>query len=688
MTATCTLGGVALTGLRPQGWTLTAGTRPSTRIFELPVADARRVAAKAESGLDLVIESGGARVRVEKLHLLATQPGGRPDTRGLLVGDERALWERYAVARAFNIRRRTGEVRLVGEGRVEARLAQRRVDIAYAAWSLNGSAPYTAREVVESVVGYVARGAVSYSTSARKRLLRAPLIEGLDIEAPGDVAVRRVLDTVGLEVTVDADGTVVVFDPREDADEMRSLFAALGAPIRGTGSIALAERALQRPAKIRIGVQIEGELRFDFQALLAAVDTQSVSRADASAGIRDPRLLDNVLLSSEPSLTVAGTEVGPGTPVEVDEALVAWVADASNPTPATGLGDLDDAIIRAHWLGKWDWLEAMYGIDASGNPNEVWLGRLRALRGGWRSLFRLPRAWLDRMRSVRANRAALLDPETGTRAESPAYTDYVVKATRHGLAKRSSEYHRLGWVVEGYATDLADAKAAPAVVTVLDSDQGLIAVQLRPDPGGEAQELAPGSLDVDDVPSHDVSAAYAWWHAAALRADWNLAIVVSAIMAPGGQNHYFVEVKPDDPAIPFDVGESRGSWYTVLVSGGLATARFAWDDSLADAIVDAWFGFDLYPDSLLSNREEVEALARAQAAAIWDSLRDRLEGSASYGFAPGARVRGNVGSIEHSVAPRGHTTTTVAMRPALAPLGIEHYLPESIQRTLRRLVQP
>jgi len=676
MGARATLAGIPVAANQPHEWTLTAGTKPQQRRIEVSLDAATAIMACRGEPVEYAFEAPGhPAVRVRDLRIVALLAGSTPYSRSILVADKRWFWSRVHIVRDYNLRRRSGEARLVGEGNFRVENAVQAADVAYAAWSLvNNATRWTAAEMVADV--FRALGGASVPA-----ISRGVEVEDLTLNDAGDVAAQKALEYVaGYNVTVDLDGTVRVFDSR-DASEA-SMVAAAGPPgVSPGGYRAMADRANARPRGVEILFEREVELRFDY------VEGESPS-STARDGAEERRL-ENVLPLPDVSLSVAGRTLYRGTWVGIDDYLSAL----SGLQPAHANGPLTHAVIRQYYLQMWHLLSDRYGRDVSGNPDIVWLRRIAAIRQHWRKTFRVLPPWRDRIRSMRAYRIGTIDTETGTRAPSEAFMDYLSKPSFAGLAKTVTQNTDIGHQVAGYQALLSSSKAAPARVTVLDEEAGILRVDLTRDPFGEADELAPGN--VPRLPTREAGQtrgqALVTWATATLNEAFGLAVVLTCVQAaPNTSGRLHAEqVTPEEAekVLGRPIGKCDGPTWTVAIGGNLQPARFAWSDVHAPQIDQAFYRGDIsFPDTLV-NREAIRALAEAEAARIYGTLLDRVDGSFSVRINPDVRVTGALSMVTHGIATSGEVTTTLMLAAEREPLNAMAFVPTSVQRAVRKLVQ-
>lgn len=699
-----TLGGTPLSLAVGQShsWSLVSGTQAHQAVFEMSTFRAIEVHARgAKQQADPNAASSGTRTRdkpapfgpltlemrvpgkaplvIQGLYVLATQPGSSRNTLGLLVADRRCWWKRVMVERAYNIRKRTGEFRVL-QGEVRPlQVATRAADVTYAPATLNGDRPWTAREILEDVLTELC-GQGGFVID--EDLPFADAVEGLELHGPGDEALQRVLGFLpGAAVYAHPDGRIHVYNTLRNG-EIR-VASSVGAPLWGTGDWTIVDRSLLRPQRVHVYFMREIETRFDYEELADGETGSTRTR------LREPRELENVLPNPDPSLTLtSGRVVAAGTWITIDEALDAW--NALEDFPAD-LGALTQARIRRFYMAGLSFLHHLFSQQlGTSEVNVVWARRINALQEHWRRSFRLLPAWRDKIRHIRAYRCAVVDEETGTRAKADAYFDHVVKLGARGLTKWAKG-DDLGWNTTSWAEDLADAKVAPADVEVLDEDNGIIRITPRLDLGGLATAVAPGTVDV--IPKATAGEVTTLWGQTELAANWKLSLVVTCVQAvPNGLGRLHQETVDAADALALlpgvVAGKMNGPDFETFVD--IDTARFGWVDSHATAIEEAFFDGKPPPAAVMVNPETIRALARAQAARVHATFLDRGEGSFAVSLRPEVVPVGSLAQVTHRVARPDErtvlTTTTLVMPPIVVPPSITSMLPEGIRRAVQKLV--
>ena len=679
MSAIATLAGIPLTAEQEFSWPLTEGVQPQQRVFETDLAGAAAIMKQAGRPVDFVIEAPGwPKLKIEKLHILSSRPGSRPENAAILVSDRRWLLKHRTIARDFNMRRNTGETRYVGDSRIEN--ATIVADVAYAPWSLNKGAPWQPLDVLKSILDELAPG--EYTIDPFRRKIE---IEDLSFAHPGDCALEVALFYCGgLGITVDPDGRYRVFDKR-DRSEARLLVGS-GPAIQGAGYSGAVSRKHTRPAGFEVHFERRCELRFDFD------EDNPLATVDRSP--EPPRRMENVLPSPDTTLQMDGKTIAPGTLRTVDQFLAAWAPLA----PSFSSGALTQAIIRRYYVGQASMLYYRYaGVPPLYDP--AWTRRIGALFKHWRKTFRIRPAWRDKIRNLSAERVAVLDPETNTPGRALAWLDYISIPSYLPMIEtffgRPVSNPDIGRQISGYPTGaaLSTGAASPAVVTV-DERSGLIRVDLQADRDGEAERMIPGNADglpkAKCIDTRKIGNFKATLADVTLTTGFKCAVVVSAIQAcPNNLGRYHTEkVTPAEAEQVLDqpIGECAGPVWHVFISGNVAPARFAWHDGYAKAIEGAFFRGEPYPEALLVNKTQLRNIARGEAARQYATMLDRVEGAFAVPLNPSMRVAGAIRMVEHAIGTDGAPFTRIAIDPEIEPIDLHAMLPQSDQRALRKMV--
>lgn len=716
MSVVVTIGGVPF-ATPSFSWTETYGVRPESRVVEVPGVppgqsvtrddlENNRAAQILGLGLgphQLTIHVPGKRAEVwERIYVLHAVAGSQPNTTGIFLADERWLWDRPLIARSLNVRRRTGR-RVLLPGRKD--VAPRIDDERYAPWSLDGTQTFSAARAMESALAEVARYVGDQVGSAPPvRILaqdRQLPIEDLEPLGSGTTAVAQILQYLpGWALRLGRDGAYEVVD-KLDRSEVEVLARLQNKIQDGTGSAVVVDKSRIRPRRVVVHFVREIELRLDH-----VEDSQPTQVRN-----REPLLIENVAPLADFALAVDGQEAAQGEWHRIGDnsalrggLLYAYNQDANNPrsglTAFAAAHPLSLDLLRKHYFPGHEHMLNGYSLQANGAPDEVWARRIATIRAHFRRTFRVSSAWRDKLRSIRAYRVGIVHPATGSRAPATVYTDWVTIPSLKGALRREGQRLDKGWVLSGYADDLANATVSPFVVQILDGD--LMVFQVLPvvDPWGESNAVVAGS--VSNPPTYDLrklsklsdaGEVYALWYQTQLDAGWKLSVVLTGVpAAPNNAGRFHARAVE-----AAEVGDSnaQGPDYHVLIGEGLMTAMFGWRDDQADAIRESFFTGSAVPDELLVNRDQVDEVAKAAARRVYALYRDQVEGA--FGVMIGHNETpqgptGNLQAITHVVASddNGQTVATsyLQLPPVMEAPDLLAYLPQSYLRTAARLAQP
>ena len=720
--ASCTLAGVSLQARQGEahGWSLVAGVQPFVREFLVSASIADAIYARAlkvtypgaagdnprttrprgtptwpRGPVELVLAGGpGEPVTIKGLYVIARGPGDDPlNTESLLVADARWLWRTRVVVTRYNVARPTAERRWLDGELTPPEVARTEADLAFERATLKDLArPWTAREVLEDVLAYVAgHGGARVGVTPLQ-----DVVQGLELFDQGDAAVQRALALVpGILPWVDAEGivrTLSLYDGTEVAAFTRAQQGLTPGVL--SGSWGVPDRSLALPPAVQVGFEREHEVRFDYSET-----SSSATRVRQQPGREEPTL---ELVVPQPDVTLAlsdGKAVAMGTYLRFyDEWLPAVSALADYPAT---VGALTQDVILRWFLAGMSQPHLVYSADVPGAASLLWSRRLSAVSQHWRQTFRLLPQWVDKIRSVEARRASIVSTETGARARSEAFCDYVVKPTFRGMAPKGQQ--ELGRTVTGYAAQIKDCRPAPFLVDVVDPRVGLIRLTPRTDLVGLGEQVVPGSCS--SFPSASAATNTALWHQVTLDAAWNLSVVLTVIPSvPNDTRRLWWETVTLADAVKALSGAGASADRVTRVRGkpgnshkalgpvryvlsGDTTARFAWRDEDATAIKESiWTGAPP-PRDLLVNPTDVRDVAVAQAARVVAPLLPRGVGRVVVSLDKDALPTGNLLSVTHEVRGALATTTLQAPAPGADTPSVWSLLPERTRRIVARLVQ-
>lgn len=722
-------------GSSPAAWPLREGALPVVRTFDMAPLDAISISTSGGPITLKIEENAGAGfqqgnpVKVENLWVLNIEPGENKYISKVTVADRRWMWSYAFIKRSYNVRRNVGTKRLVANDQVAA-VNPTASRIAYANWSLNNGTPWVALSLVQDVLKAVSekerdfsgrRFAAKIDDRIGQKIKGLP-IEDLLLDDQGDRAVQRALSYLPeAMVYVDYDGTVVVTS-RATGDE-KKVVEALIPEIVGEGHTDLVENRLIRPRAIDVYFTREVELRFDVRENASDVGTISVEPTDT-------RTLINVLPSQDYQLTTgdgvpaAQAPIAQGTWITFAEAFNYWGNLPFMSRNGSGR-KLDHDILQRAFVPGCDLWALLFKFGTRPDENgtiKPWAKRYAACLAHYRTSYRIDPKYKDRIESVRAYRAATIDPVSGTRAPASAYGDYSVLYTQQTLLKSVAQGVSPDWIMNktaypsGGVLD-SSAEVSPASVEVEDSDQGIIHINYMPNPVfGMNETVLPSQVQLDSIPTADISnrtrpiafnSVVAGKMPPRLSPSFKLAVILTAVpAAPNSkQQLHRIRITPSDvrDLLPDSqtagLSEALGPVMEIRVGPGKEVARVQWKDDRSTDI-DKIFGLTDGEPNLqglvinegepgdLANGASLNAIAKAEAARVYASLVDRFEGTMT-GYMNGqVRPAGWISEVSHEVATNGAATTSVAMPPQVPQMSLFSFLDSSSRASILRLVQP
>lgn len=700
---TAKLGGVHLNALNPLTWGLTYGVRPFVATIELTTERADQVFERAQTQiaagrtrergapfgpltLELLYPDDASRNVVQRgLFVLDKGEGDGLNTSTIEVTDRRWLAHRAVVRRRYNIRRDSGDRRLVKADLQPIQLGESAPDYVFKRITLNGDSPWLAEQVLADVLEEVF-GPGGWRIPAGVAFALSDDVESLEFWDQGDEALARLSALIpGVRFYVDYNGLVTVANVY-DRSESR-VVAELGTQYEG--DFRVRSRELLIPERFVVSIDAESEIRFDYTEQAVGSTVASVLPG------REERLLQNMILCPLLELPLRNGEIATiGEAVPVDDFLTS-VNDLKTADGITA-PDLTQEILRRIWFGQWVGWTIQYLIDAeNGGTRAKWSAIFTALRRHWRQTWRVLPQWVDKIRALSPTRAAILDAENGMRSAATVHTQWIQTLTQLGLDPRFGARQNL--VNDDYAEDLGaqdGAQVSPFVVRMLSADQGLFRVEPRTDEDGLAQAYTLGTADESKLPSGDIRDAVVLSGQVELDGEFKLAVIMSAKKeSPNGIGAtHLVEVPIAEAAgaLGAPTPTARGGSYELRA--GEETARFAWVDAVSDQIEAAFFDGDQFPPELLVNESAVQSLALAHAARRLAVLLPRGVGTLR-GRANGKiRPTGNLQQVLHTIRIPGdgigaEGSTTLVMPQEVEAPSMWSLMPEGERRILRGQVQ-
>ena len=698
-TAVITLGGAVVAASGPVSWAQTTGVSAPFQTFMIH-----------EKSWNIIEEAMGSFVQLrgsipwDKLFLVREVPTSHPKMRAVLVSDVRYLWPREIIVRSMNIPRKTGDKRMT-EGQI-VELQSVYDTYQYAAASLDREGRrWTAKSAVQSILQELAR-----KCDHEWRIESMPVkeereltVEGVEFADPGDAALGKILMHIPhAEITVNARGEAVVFDGT-DLDKSEAMMEG-APPATAAGQIdRIIDLSSIRPSSIFVYFAKEIELRFD--SVTEGTDGGSTSQAPDPPGANEPMTMDNVLPLPDTSTTIDGKVYSQGTYVSVEKALAAWNDGLPTLGKPVEPPILNVSNVRKHW-----WvLESLY--TPLGNLNlsasQVnWAARIATLRQHYRQTFRINPKWMEAIRDLIPYRVGVLDPVTGARAPSQAWSQYCIEPTSklHTLAKLANDDElQFYWLncdsYPGIDTNLWTKAPAPAHVQVADRDLGILHIDYQSDRYQNRSNIHPSMMRNNQSgkvlsPTRDLSRQLLQViakdaklsgsaHGLPLAEEFKVAIIITAMpFKPNDEGRlYRWEVDPSEIqqflSTRFQVKGGSGKPWHLFVPPTLMTAWHALEDTVSGRTgARQLFGFQdpvEGPDNgipgyrVINDDSMIPAMARAVALAQWAAFVSQREGTRAIHLTTSMEPAGAIQTVRHSIGPGGRRITEVSMPSSRRP---------------------
>ena len=731
-------------------WKLTRGTAPYVLVLEMDRAEADDLFENSTRyGSVLVMSAEDRTMRVSGLSIIGTSPSSIPGTVKVSVADQRFWWPYRRVDRRYNVRRKSPFRRKTGGAPgfgddpknlpedVLKNLVQIGDDVAYAQWSIRGGkTAWTAEDVIKDVIGKVVdpkSPGFAFDSSALKGSL--PEVEGADINGQGDTVVSRALalSAGSLDVYVDTDGVAVVYQVQNGAE-----IAAAGIedgsvrPVVGRPLSAMQDNSKVRPSKFEIFFERLIEARVNFSE---NGDLVTVTRADQDGAV--PITAFNVFPMPEdgtmpPLADRGGRELLRGTWVTLSDLLAYYKANPKGNKLQESL-PLSVKRIRELWLTNALNAYAHPAYDKGG----LWARRMAVIRQHYRATYRINRPWLDRYKRIEPYRVGLEDPETGARAPAAVFQDYtVILAFPPSSGDNATPAEEVEWTLTNLRkakfladgspspappgsdivnTPISEMNGAPATVSVVDSDLGIVHVTMASDMSGLTDRyLRSGTNELNQPLVYgqrsglNKDGRLFLLQDEELSLDHEVSIVLTMAMgAPNGPARFYkIDVDPNDAerllpgAEKFPSRPGDGPPLQIRVNAPRAVARHAWRDDRAQQLYEAFSNKELADIEAGEqageqidigepvNIEQLTAYAQGVAAKEAARYRDHPEGGLTTTFNPGAEIVGTVSSVTHefSDGEDGGALTTLELLPEPPALDVAATLPKDVRRVIEGFV--
>lgn len=695
--ATATIAGVPIKGA--VGWAIQPGTAPFLTTVTVDRDGLDDPSSLMGKPTTLSAEGIGGKWSVGGVYVVDYAPGTDPYNWTLTLADKRYWWPRTHVLRRYNVRRRTGSRRLLREG-FPTQLPGGVDDVAFELATLyEPGRKWTARDAIVDVVT-VLDGAPPIPAEIPTRDI--PL-DDVEIDDDGATALGRLLRHVsGCAVYIDEMGVTRFFDETDKA-AAAALLRKMGQPVVGKGIADAVSYAGIRPPWVDVLFSIEQELKFT-----------SVDEGGAYSRRSDrTKFLENVLQVTDETLVVAGRTVTRGTWITFDEAFAAWGSFSSkNAAGATmTLGNITHAKVQQLWMGGG--LERVYTSIGQAIPEANWTPRIREIRKHYRQTYRISPYWMNRIRLIRGERVAIIDPETGTRAPARVIADYAVMPSVRGRFFDPQLQGYILNVTDVYSDSLSAAGYAPATVEIVAPDLGIFHLSYEAGPNNLLSEVFPCAFE-EPIPQGNFKKGakvnvfgdgtqVKGVRSIFLASGHRVAVVLTAIPSAPNSNDQLYRFRVKSGDVPFKVGECAGRGWEIRLGSDFATARMAWTDA-AETLIDKVFGVPQNPvpgvrptyaagdalesAGLLVDSAEVKALAKAAAASVYSQLLDRVAGTQADGPDDTRHPTGNATMIVHGIDAGGEINTLVRFDKTSGRLDPQTFIPAEVRRRLMRQVQP
>lgn len=620
----------------------------------------------------------GRRVEIQGLYaVVGNRPGLDYNSRALTLADRRILFPFTFIERSYNIRRKTGDYRLINGTMSPIQKGIKTADFAYRRSTLTDlGEPWTAREVLEDVLTELV-GDLGFAFDGDTGWLETD-IEGLELHDRGDAALARVLAFIpGAQIYAAPSGLIKIANIY-DQSEIEA-FRNAGAP--NAGSSSLVDRSYLRPQGYNILSDKEVELRFDLEENASSL--RSIVRG------REPMDIENVIINPLFELTLAdGTIATQGEAIQLDD-FIAAANLIPRADPAFVDLKLSRGILRGHWLGLWDTLYTGFVQKANGALDERRARLVGALRNDYRRLFRITAPWMDKIKALASRRTAVFDFETGTNAPAPVYSSFITKFTTLGIAPFTSG--RMATNTPFTGGDVKGINVAPFEITIENGDIGLMRISPTLDQTGLAEDYVVGATEEGKLPTSSSGDGLIFWGDIKLDADFFLSIIVTAIPdSPNGKGRLhkeFVSAGELATRLKLPSGSApRNAGPVMDLEQSAEPARFGWLDEHKEAIRDGFYEGKAFPKATHGNRHAMRELALSVAAADYASKLDRIEGRSSHPM-QAIEPTGNLRVVQHVVTV-GASNELAAFTILAAPGEVEAAplwsgMPEGLRRQIR-----
>ena len=722
-------GGKPIVTLKTTFVNMVEGIMPSYIELDFIPEDAQEL-LKDAGAKDLIIEADGKTTRFKRWYVQHEVPCEFKEVTRLIAADRRVRWNNGLFVGSFNMRRRVGSKVLPNpSGQIENRVVDDK--IGFQPWSINDGKVWQGGEILDLILKEINEydGGGGYGVDTVEIDWSKYPIEGLVLNDNYGEALSRLLEICPqLGVTVNQDGLIQVFNKSTGYEDI-VLKETKNVEIFGAGVMKKCDMSLIRPKEIHVYFEREIETRFDG----VEVDAGQTYALD-----EDAMEADNVL--QNPDWDLNG--IPQGTWINYAYALAAF-GDLPVLNRPLRLPDIQIASVPFNDL----W--SAINLNGSFQPDRDWGSRVSALQGSYRRIWQIRRQWRDRIRYMRPYRIGIVNKENGTRAPAVVYSDYARTATQRSLIKDFVSGNQDGSFVMNYSLSGgtpwtspwnidSSFHAAPARLSIVDSDQGIIAIDYTNDIYNYHQLTLPSMVELkgdNTVPGAYPPGTVATANIKQREAPIGYNVILSDdrypkltgnyrnamifTCAPAAPNNKLrlqkIVIKPKEIAglLPtgasYGLEDAKGPVQEIYIGANIATAMVAWvdgDENCKNVIKKAFgVGFDgkkginqdisadikpyivnLQAGNLkIGDEAGLYSIADAFAAVVYASYANRVLGKATTEMLPTIQASGWIRDVTHMIGTNFDLLTTINAPPSPPRLDPISLLDQSTRRIVRQL---
>jgi len=456
--------------------------------------------------------------------------------------------------------------------------------------------------------------------------------------------------------------------------------------------------AVLRPRRIIVLNQREIERRFDF--------SENTNGTEAQNG-PDSWTLENVGQVTDPTLTVDGKAYPEGTWLTISQICTGFSQRAGFT--------VNRDLLRQAMVPFFD-LWGDLNLTGQFDPSADWTPRIAMLQRCYRQYFRINARNMARILQLRPYRISTVDQATGTRAPAAVYADHAILPSMRGKLANGVDNQYFALNVTAYPPSgiiSATVRPAPAILEVVDQDQGIIAINYKVDPLRMNEMILPSKIvnnpkgDIRYPLSGPVSfdSITEGVDPPALSPEFKMAVILTCVPAsPNGdaQLHQTIVLPSQvEGLLGRSVGPCLGPDLEIYVGPNVLTAKIRWNDARASDI-EACFGLPEGKNAIPnleglvlndgpSGVEQGASLtntAQAVAAQVYAALLDRQQGTQSGMLNPNVLIKGYVEEVSNEITTRGAGLTHVSLPGQVPRLTLATFLDPNTRAALFRIAMP